>query len=285
MKRRNFCVAGLTGTTVMVMALIQVAVASSAAVQGIGGRVHPTVFSNSEAGRSGPARHGVSTHVMPADSGIEGTMISAPAGSNDAWSLAESQPSRASHVIARYVSAAGHPDAAPNCGKGVRPRKVVGQYKAKRHNKAGYRTDTLYCGSAKYGYRHLQPHISQYFGGWGNFNFSIGAVLKAPADWVVQTNGNFRESAPIYQCFFAGYYVIWTFYVVPTYPFRQHRHGVRAQGQNGRSAVSLADRRCPGSNPPAAGTSAMMWEGRPRPPRENGHASRHVRRQLRARAA
>ncbi len=103
------------------------------------------------------------------------------------------------------AAAAGRPDAAPNCGKGVRPRKIVGKYKAKRHNKGGYRTDLLYCGGVKYGYRHLQPHIPQYFGGWGNFDFSIGAVLKKPADWVVQGNGNFRESAPIFQCFSAGY--------------------------------------------------------------------------------
>jgi hypothetical protein len=61
----------------------------------------------------------------------------------------------------------------------------------------------------------IKADIAQYFGGWGSFNFSIGAVLKKPADWVVQANGNFRESAPIYQCFNEGYYVIWTFYVVP----------------------------------------------------------------------
>jgi hypothetical protein len=23
------------------------------------------------------------------------------------------------------------------------------------------------------------------------------------------------ESAPIYQCFYAGYYIIWTFFVIP----------------------------------------------------------------------
>src|SRR5712691_9973855 len=137
-----------------------------------------------------------------------------------------------------FAAAAGRPDAVPNCGKGVRPRKIVGKYKAKRHNKGGYRTDLLYCGGAKYGYRHLQPHVPQYFGGWGNFNFSIGAVLKKPADWVVQPNGNFRESAPIFQCFFAGYYFIWTFYVVPNI---QSGTIVTAYGHKGRKV----DKPCP----------------------------------------
>jgi len=56
---------------------------------------------------------------------------------------------------------------APNCGSGVRPRKVVATYRAKRYQRGGYRTDTLYCGNSNYGYRHLRPHIGQYFGGWG----------------------------------------------------------------------------------------------------------------------
>jgi hypothetical protein len=129
-------------------------------------------------------------------------------------------------------TAGGSPAATPNCGKGVRPRKIVSHCKAKRHNKAGYRADTLYCGDAKYGYRHLQPHIAQYFGGWGAFNYSISAVLKRPAHWVVQSNGNFRESAPIYQCFYAGYYIIWTFYVVPTI---QSGSIVTAYGHKGKT--------------------------------------------------
>ena len=107
------------------------------------------------------------------------------------------------------------PEASPNCGKGVCPRKVVATYKAKRVGKGGYRTDTLYCGNSAYGYRHLQKHIGEYFGGWGNFSFSIAQTLQAPAHVLVQSNGNYRESAPIYQCFYAGYYYIWTFYVVP----------------------------------------------------------------------
>jgi hypothetical protein len=113
---------------------------------------------------------------------------------------------------ATLVSAA----ASPNCGKGVGPRKVVGTYKTKQVGKGGYRTVTLYCGNNSYGYRHLEPHVGQYFGGWGNFNFSIAATLKAPGQVVTQTNGNYRYSAPVYQCFYEGYYYIWTFYVVRT---------------------------------------------------------------------
>lgn len=107
--------------------------------------------------------------------------------------------------------------ASPNCGKGVRVRKVVATYKAKRYKASGYRTDTLYCGvggARGYGYRHLEPHVGQYFGGWSNFSFSIAQTVKAPAQVVVQSNGNYRDYAPIYQCFYAGYYYIWKFYVV-----------------------------------------------------------------------
>jgi hypothetical protein len=98
--------------------------------------------------------------------------------------------------------------AIPNCGKGVDVRKVVATYKAKRIGMGGYRTDTLYCGvggSRGYGYRHLEPHVGQYFGGWQNFSFSIAQILKAPAHVVVQGNGNYLESGPIYECFYAGY--------------------------------------------------------------------------------
>jgi len=115
-----------------------------------------------------------------------------------------------------YVaSSPGIPAAAPGCGKGVLVRKVVAKYKAKKYQGGGYRTDILYCGNAKYGYRHLLGHIKHYFGGWSNFSFSIAQTLKKPAGFVAQKNGNFLESAPILQCFYAGYYIIWTFFVVP----------------------------------------------------------------------
>src|SRR5260370_26270923 len=135
------------------------------------------------------------------------------------------------HVEARPALVATGPDGSPNCGRGVRLRKIVAKYKAKRHQTAGYRADILYCGNSKYGFRHLEPHIGQYFGGWGNFSFSIAQVLKRPANWVMQKNGNFLESAPIFQCFFQGFYIIWTFYVVP-----QIKSGtiVTAYGREGR---------------------------------------------------
>ncbi len=128
--------------------------------------------------------------------------------------------------------------AVPGCGKGASVRKVVATYKARKYQAAGYRADTLYCGNASYGYRHLEPHIAQYFGGWPNFAFAMAQTLKAPARVVAQDNGNYLESAPIYQCFYAGYYIIWTFFVVP-----QISSGtiVTAYGREGRRV----DQSCP----------------------------------------
>lgn len=114
-----------------------------------------------------------------------------------------------------YVASAPVIAAVPGCGKGANVRKVVATYKARKFQAAGYRTDTLYCGNSSYGYRHLEPHIAQYFGGWPSFTFAMAQTLRAPAAIVAQANGNYLESAPIYQCFYAGYYIIWTFFVVP----------------------------------------------------------------------
>ena len=116
-----------------------------------------------------------------------------------------------------YVPSAPVIAAVPGCGTGANVRKVVATYKAKKHLAAGYRTDTLYCGTIKvYGYRHLEEHIAEYFGGWPSFTYAMAQTLKAPARVVVQDNGNYVESAPIFQCFYAaGYYIIWTFFVVP----------------------------------------------------------------------
>ena len=114
-----------------------------------------------------------------------------------------------------YVSSVPAIAAAPGCGKGANVRKVVATYKARKYKAGGYRTDTLYCGNSSYGYRHLEPHIGQYFGGWASFSFAMAQTLKAPAAIVPQANGNYMESAPIYQCFYEGYYLIWTFFVIP----------------------------------------------------------------------
>jgi hypothetical protein len=115
-----------------------------------------------------------------------------------------------------YIPSAPVIATVPGCGKGANVRKVVATYKAKKYLAAGYRTDTLYCGTTRvYGYRHLEEHVAEYFGGWPSFTFAMAQTLKAPARVVVQDNGNYLESAPIYQCFYAGYYIIWTFFVVP----------------------------------------------------------------------
>lgn len=173
----------------------------------------------------------ISRSVMASVAALGVLLGSAGPLGNGAVALAAQGHVSATHVRSSYAAGATRPSAAPNCGKGARPRKIVAKYKAKRHQARGYRTDILYCGNSKYGYRHLKPHVGQYFGGWGNFSFSIAQVLLAPATWVVQKNGNFLESAPIFQCFFQGYYIIWTFYVVP-----QIRSGtiVTAYGREGR---------------------------------------------------
>jgi hypothetical protein len=114
-----------------------------------------------------------------------------------------------------YVPSAPAIAAVPGCGKGANVRKVVATYKAKRYEAAGYRTDTLYCGNDDYGYRHLEEHIGEYFGGWPSFSFAMAQTLKAPATFVAQENDNYQERAPIYQCFYsAGYYMIWTFIAI-----------------------------------------------------------------------
>lgn len=115
-----------------------------------------------------------------------------------------------------YMASSPAIAAVPGCGKGANVRKVIATYKARKYDAGGYRTDTLYCGNSGYGYRHLEPHVGQYFGGWASFSFAMAQTLKAPAAFVAQPNGNYMESAPIYQCFYsAGYYVIWTFFVIP----------------------------------------------------------------------
>jgi hypothetical protein len=117
-------------------------------------------------------------------------------------------------VSAWYVPSAPRIAAIPGCAKGANIRKVVATYRAKIYQATGYRTDTLYCGNDDYGYRHLEEHIGEYFGGWGSFSFAMAQTLKAPAAVVPQENGNYKETAPIYQCFYAGYYIIWTFFVI-----------------------------------------------------------------------
>lgn len=51
--------------------------------------------------------------------------------------------------------------------------------------------------------------------GGPSFSFAMAQTLKAPAAVIAHANGNYLESAPIFQCFYQGYYIIWTFFVVP----------------------------------------------------------------------
>ncbi len=88
--------------------------------------------------------------------------------------------------------------ASPNCGKGVSARKVLARYSAKRYRRGGYRTDVMYCGNSNYGYRHLAPHVGQYFGGWGSFSFAVAQVLKVPAVFKGQTAGTGEQSSKVW---------------------------------------------------------------------------------------
>jgi hypothetical protein len=106
----------------------------------------------------------------------------------------------------------------PGCGSGVSDSHVVATYEMERApvGSGQYRTSTLYCGNSSYGFRHLEPHVGQYFGGWGSFNFSITQTQRAPASITFRaSNDTYTRAAPIYQCF-SDYYIIWTFYVVTT---------------------------------------------------------------------
>ena len=71
----------------------------------------------------------------------------------------------------------------PSCESGVSEWHVVAKYKMERapEGSGKYRSSTLYCGTSGFGFRHLEPHIGQYFGGWPNFNFSITQTQRAPA--------------------------------------------------------------------------------------------------------
>jgi hypothetical protein len=140
-----------------------------------------------------------------------------------ATAMASSPAARPAHALARprtwwYAPSSPAVLAIPGCGPGARVRKVVATYSARKQGSGGFRTDTLYCGVAGprgYGYRHLLQHVGQYFGGWPSFSFAMAQTLKAPAAVVAQSNGNYLESAPIFQCFYQGYYIVWTFFVVP----------------------------------------------------------------------
>ncbi len=126
-------------------------------------------------------------------------------------------------VICAFLLPAGAAGAAatvryPHCGSGVSETHVVATYKMERAPVGShkYRTSTLYCGipgSKGFGFRHLEPHIGQYFGGWGAFNFSITQTQHTPASITFrESNDTYTRSGPIYQCF-PDHHIIWTFNV------------------------------------------------------------------------
>jgi len=136
--------------------------------------------------------------------------------------IARAEAARPEGLSTFYFYAYGQPggqlpaNRQPNCGKGVRVRKVAATYRAKRFHRGGFRTDIMYCGNSTYGYRHLKKHIGQYFGGWGAFDFSIAQVLKKPQVQFEQSNGTLFTEGPIIQCFpMQNFYILWSFFVIP----------------------------------------------------------------------
>jgi hypothetical protein len=104
----------------------------------------------------------------------------------------------------------------PHCGSGVSVWHVVATYKMERAPVGShkYRTSTLYCGNSSFGFRHLEPHIGQYFGGWGAFNFSITQTQHTPASITFRSsNDTYTRTGPIDQCF-PDHYIVWSFNVV-----------------------------------------------------------------------
>jgi RHS repeat-associated protein len=66
------------------------------------------------------------------------------------------------------------------CGAGTSAGKVVDTYTMLKETRQSYRTATLYCGNTKYGFRHLETHVTQSGLLWPTFNYLIGLTLGAP---------------------------------------------------------------------------------------------------------
>jgi hypothetical protein len=145
---------------------------------------------------------------------------------------------------------------APHCGEGVSDYHVVATYTMERYPLGShqYRPSTLYCGNSKFGYRHLERHIGQYFGGWGAFDFSITQTLKAPEDIEYERrNDIYVHTGPIYQCF-PGYYVIWKFFVVTEND--QSAKIITAYG----SKIRTVNQNCPRPPVPGRGHSSRAHD-------------------------
>jgi len=131
-----------------------------------------------------------------------------------------------------YVPSAPAIAATSGCGNGANVRKVVATYKARKYNAGGYRTDTLYCGNIRYGYRHLEPHIGQYFGGWASFSFRDGPdpegarYHRGPAERQLQGD---RADLPV---LLRGLLRNLDIHRDPRDQLRCYRHRVRKQGED-----------------------------------------------------
>ena len=113
-----------------------------------------------------------------------------------------------------YVASVPVIAAVPGCGKGANVRRVVATYKARKYQAVGIARTRCTAGTAATAIV-TWNRTSGSTSGLASFTFAMAQTLKAPASVVAQPNGNYMESAPIYQCFYAGYYVIWTFFVIP----------------------------------------------------------------------
>jgi hypothetical protein len=113
-------------------------------------------------------------------------------------------------VVLPYAYASGNPvsniPAIPNyphCGADVSDMHLVASYKLKRVG-GGYSRGWLFCGTAKWGFRHIQAsdkgkRISNYPGGWPGFNYSITAVERA---WTSEKYNSENKTRAFYRLFY-----------------------------------------------------------------------------------
>jgi hypothetical protein len=91
----------------------------------------------------------------------------------------------------------------PDCKQSVSWSKLVHTYRYKKLKK-GYGKARLYCGKAKWGYRHIAAsdhgkRITNYPGGWAGFNYSITAVEKA---WTSEKYNPANETYAYFRLFY-----------------------------------------------------------------------------------
>jgi hypothetical protein len=77
----------------------------------------------------------------------------------------------------------------PDCRAGVPDKHLVKYYSLKiPHEPGNYYLENLYCGTKGYGFRHIEAadkgkRIPNFPGGWGGFNYSIGATAATWTSW------------------------------------------------------------------------------------------------------